>query len=259
MGVATLITVMTLVQGANLYVEQKIANLGTNVFRVGQDYRSRWPISRGGEGAQQNKNIYITDYRSRRRKDVSTVRQWARRSTARVTVRYQNKQARRLPPSSAIPQHGGYRHAHARSRPLLHRTSRTSHAGLRVRDRLDRVRTVFPGENPWGAHPRRERRIHVVGTFQKSVSVLGQDQDNFLVVPMHTVLKVRGRATVSTSSDKGGGGQEEFRPAQDDAAAFMRARRHNRPVQRMTLSISAQPIATYRSGKASVGSSSRSS
>src|SRR5207302_10523866 len=34
MGVATLITVMTIVQGANVYVEQKIANLGTNVFRV---------------------------------------------------------------------------------------------------------------------------------------------------------------------------------------------------------------------------------
>src|ERR1017187_2674034 len=34
MGVATLITVMTLVQGANTFVETKIANLGTNVFRV---------------------------------------------------------------------------------------------------------------------------------------------------------------------------------------------------------------------------------
>src|SRR5271169_7214486 len=34
MGVATLITVMTLVQGANSYVEQKIANLGTHVFQV---------------------------------------------------------------------------------------------------------------------------------------------------------------------------------------------------------------------------------
>jgi putative ABC transport system permease protein len=34
MGVATLITVMTLVEGANVYVEQKIANLGTNVFRI---------------------------------------------------------------------------------------------------------------------------------------------------------------------------------------------------------------------------------
>src|ERR1700751_6419583 len=34
MGVATLIVVMTIVQGANLYVEQKIANLGTNVFQI---------------------------------------------------------------------------------------------------------------------------------------------------------------------------------------------------------------------------------
>ena len=40
LGVATLITVMTLVQGANLYVEQKIADLGTNVFRV-----SRMPFA----------------------------------------------------------------------------------------------------------------------------------------------------------------------------------------------------------------------
>src|ERR1700724_3399959 len=34
MGVATLITVMTIVQGANVYVEQKIARLGTNVFQI---------------------------------------------------------------------------------------------------------------------------------------------------------------------------------------------------------------------------------
>jgi putative ABC transport system permease protein len=34
MDVATLITVMTIVQGANLFVEQKIANLGTNVFQM---------------------------------------------------------------------------------------------------------------------------------------------------------------------------------------------------------------------------------
>src|SRR5438105_15481564 len=34
MGVATLIKVMTIVQGANLYIEQKIANLGTDVFQI---------------------------------------------------------------------------------------------------------------------------------------------------------------------------------------------------------------------------------
>src|ERR1700732_1985156 len=34
MGVATVITGMTIVQGANAYVEGKIANLGTNVFQI---------------------------------------------------------------------------------------------------------------------------------------------------------------------------------------------------------------------------------
>jgi putative ABC transport system permease protein len=34
MGVATDITGMTIVQGANAYVEGKIANLGTNVFQI---------------------------------------------------------------------------------------------------------------------------------------------------------------------------------------------------------------------------------
>ena len=34
MGVATLITVMTIVQGANVYVEQKIARLGSDVFQI---------------------------------------------------------------------------------------------------------------------------------------------------------------------------------------------------------------------------------
>jgi len=60
MGVATLIAVMTMVQGANRYVETKIANLGTNVFRI-----SRLPfvltdfsvVAR----AQRNKNILLED------------------------------------------------------------------------------------------------------------------------------------------------------------------------------------------------------
>src|SRR5437764_5958539 len=34
MGVATLITVMTIVQGANLYVEQKVARLGSDIFQI---------------------------------------------------------------------------------------------------------------------------------------------------------------------------------------------------------------------------------
>src|SRR5579862_447107 len=60
MGVATLIAVMTLVQGANTYVEKKIANLGTNVFRM-----SRLPFAITDFSvlvkAQRNKNIQLDD------------------------------------------------------------------------------------------------------------------------------------------------------------------------------------------------------
>src|SRR5712671_7985862 len=61
MGVATLVTVMTIVQGANVYVEQKIANLGTNVFRV-----AKMPFAVVDfellVKAQKNKRLEYADY-----------------------------------------------------------------------------------------------------------------------------------------------------------------------------------------------------
>ena len=67
MGVAVLIMVITLILGANTYVEDKIANLGTNVFRIGKmpftstsrdEYRrairapiSAWPTLRASRPA----------------------------------------------------------------------------------------------------------------------------------------------------------------------------------------------------------------
>ncbi len=62
MGVATLITVMTIVQGANLYVEKKIANLGTDVFQV-----ARTPFAATDFNvvirALKNKHIELEDLR----------------------------------------------------------------------------------------------------------------------------------------------------------------------------------------------------
>src|SRR5439155_23772791 len=59
-GVANLITVMTLVQAANHYVEQKVANLSTNVFQIG-----RMPFAVTDftlySKAQRNKYFYPDD------------------------------------------------------------------------------------------------------------------------------------------------------------------------------------------------------
>src|SRR5579863_6502472 len=60
MGVATLITVMTLVQGANLYVEQKVANLGTNVFQIGRTPFVLLDL-KAIQKANRNKRITVED------------------------------------------------------------------------------------------------------------------------------------------------------------------------------------------------------
>src|SRR5689334_25036285 len=62
MGVATLITVMTLVQGANLYVEQKIARLGRNVFQIVKIPFAALDFGRIIK-ALKYKNLYMDDVR----------------------------------------------------------------------------------------------------------------------------------------------------------------------------------------------------
>src|SRR5690349_4803292 len=93
MGVATLITVMTIVQGANVYVEQKIANLGTNVFQI-----ARTPF------AVTDFNIIIKalKYRKIELDDVKAVAERctackevgaSATATGRIQARYLNREA----------------------------------------------------------------------------------------------------------------------------------------------------------------------
>jgi putative ABC transport system permease protein len=65
-----------------------------------------------------------------------------------------------------------------------------------------------------------------VGTFERIGSVLGQDQDNFIVIPLRTYLKLRGQRNSLLLQVKAEGSQQVFDRAQDDARRILRARRH---------------------------------
>src|ERR1700683_2100969 len=91
MGVATLITVMTLVQGANLYVEQKIANLGTNVFRLAKTSFAVFDFTVVVKSLK-NKNIDITDYQAVA--DLcKACEEVGASASGTLSLQYQNKQA----------------------------------------------------------------------------------------------------------------------------------------------------------------------
>jgi putative ABC transport system permease protein len=227
MGVATLITVMTLVQGANLYVEQKIANLGTNVFRIAKTPFAVVDFSIVVK-ALKNKNIDITDYRAVSDLCVSCGQVGAS-ATGTLTVQYENKEA---DDTSII----GY------TPDMVDIDTRTLDQGRYFTESEDRhaayvcvigaslVDQFFPNKNPVGKTIRTgSLEFTVVGTFQKLGSVLGQDQDNFVIIPLTTFLKVRGARTSLTIEVKAPDGEKSFNAAQDEARVIMRSRRHDQP------------------------------
>ena len=227
MGVATLMTVMTLVQGANLYVEQKIANLGTNVFRLAKTPFAVVDFTVVVKSLK-NKNIDIADYRAVAELCKACEEVGASASGA-LSVQYRNKQT---DDTSII----GY------TPNMLDIDTRTLDLGRYFTPGEDRhaayvcaigaslVDQFFPNENPIGRTIRTgSLEFTVIGTFQKLGSVLGQDQDNFAIIPLSTYLKVRGARSSLTLEIKASGGERNFNAAQDEVRVIMRSRRHDPP------------------------------
>ncbi|HTS65685.1 MAG TPA: ABC transporter permease [Candidatus Acidoferrales bacterium] len=224
MGVATLITVMTLVQGANLYVEQKIANLGTNVFRIG-----RLPFAVADftviNRAQRNRFFYPADMEALEA-NCQHCQYVGAALNSSVVLRYQNHE---------LDDATLYGHTPTMSE-IDTRTVDTGRYFTDMEDRHasdvcligDRVaREFFPDASPLGRTIRAgSAEFLVIGTFEKIGSVLGQDQDNFIVIPLRTFLKVRGQYNSLVIQVKADGPDDAFTKAQDDARRIMRARRH---------------------------------
>ena len=176
MGVATLITVMTIVQGANLYVEKKIANLGTDVFQV-----ARTPFAATDFNvvirALKNKHIEPEDLKAVQEYCVACKEVGATGSTT-ASVRYGDNELADV-------------NIHGHTPNMVDIDTRTVLQGRYFTDsENDRsapvcligasiIQNFFPGVDPLGKVIRLANAEYtVIGTFDKIGSVLGQDQDN---------------------------------------------------------------------------------
>lgn len=226
MGVATLITVMTIVQGANLYVEKKIANLGTDVFQM-----ARTPFAATDFNvvirALKNKHIEIEDLRAVRETCGSCKAVGASGNTT-AKVRYLDNE---------LADVNIYGHtsnmADIDTRTVLRGRYFTDSEDERsarvclIGDSL--IQNFFPGTDPLGKVIRiANDEYTVIGTFEKVGSVLGQDQDNLAIIPLNQFLRMRPRfsLTLNILSDPG---KQSFERAQEEATVILRARRHVRP------------------------------
>jgi len=222
MGVATLITVMTIVQGANFYVESKIANLGTNVFQI-----ARTPF------AVTDFNIIIKalKYKKIELDDVRAVtegcpacQEVGATASASVSARYGDKEQQDVNFYGQTPSMADIdTRAVEFGRYLTIAEAEHSANVCLIGDTL--VQRLFPGMDPIGKNIRvGNEEFLVIGIMEKIGSVLGQDQDNFVIIPLPVFLRLQGIHQSLTINVKTRTGQ--FETAQDQAQLILRARRH---------------------------------
>jgi putative ABC transport system permease protein len=222
MGVATLITVMTIVQGANVFVENKIANLGTNVFQI-----ARTPF------VVTDFNIVIKALKFRKieLEDMDAIAEKCRKcdlvgATASGTVRarYGDKEVQDVSLSGQTANMADIDTRSVVEGRYFTPAEATHRANVcLVGDTI--VQRLFPGINPIGKAIRvGTDELTIVGVMEKVGSVLGQDQDNFVMVPLPVFLRMQGPQTSLTINVKTT--PENFQDAQDEAQLLMRARRH---------------------------------
>ena len=224
MGVATLITVMTLIQGANVYVEHKIVNLGTDVFQVANVpfvARNFHEMIR----ALRNKHLNNDDVRAVAERCPHCDFVGAQVVTS-VTSRYHDHE---LQDTQLVGQTASM--GNIDSRAILQGRFITEFEeqkalnvcliGSALQEQL------FAGVDPLGrAISVDQQEFKIIGTYEKIGSVLGQDQDNFVVIPLTTYQRLRGTVLSLVVQVKSGGGAVVFQQAMDEARLALRARRH---------------------------------
>jgi putative ABC transport system permease protein len=222
MGVATLITVMTIVQGANKYVEQKIANLGTNVFQI-----ARTPFAVTDFNiiikALKFKKIDVDDMKAVAEGCAACEEVGATASTT-VRARYGNKELQDVSLSGETASMVDIDTRSVEVGRYFTPTEAEHRANVcLIGDTL--VQQLFLGVDPIGKNIRvGNDELLVIGIMEKVGSVLGQDQDNFVMVPLPVYLRIEGEHSSLTINVKTSAAN--FETAQDQAHLVLRARRH---------------------------------
>ncbi len=225
LSVCTLIIVVGLIEGTNQYIEDRVANMGSNVFLV-----LRFPIITEAQefvkALRRNKNVTWEDYEALRDtlklpKSVGV----ETRNNGKVragTLSFDDVSVRGVTASIGEmdveePATGRY----IVDSDSQHRAMVTC-IGSEVANRL------FPGVDPIG-HTMEIAGLpfEVVGVAKPIGTVLGQSQDNFAYIPIETFLKIYG-SNRSLAINIQARGAEWMARTQEEARVLMRARRHLR-------------------------------
>jgi putative ABC transport system permease protein len=222
----TLIVVMSLINGMNLFIADHIANLGANVFIV---HRFQW--AQGYEAwlraRRRNKPILMEEFEYLRDglKDYKNIGAEAEIQNINTSARYQNHSVYYLDIGGVTPNMIDIGQVKVASGRYI-TESDYQHESMVCFIGQDLVSTFFPNVEPLD----KEIMINgipfrVVGVAEKIGSTFGESQDNFVHMPLTTYRKLYSPRP-SLQVNVQAWDAEQMTVLEDQTRALLRARRH---------------------------------
>ncbi len=223
-GVATVIVVVSLIEGFNVYVDEKIADIGTNAFAVRKfsldDFAS---IEALNAARRRNKDITLDDVDALRARG-GAIQDVGAKADALGDVKFGSTTLMRIHISATTPNIADIERLEAQAGRYFNKGEDDARRnvcfiGADVSDKL------FPTSDPMGQTIRIDGRpCEVIGVGKALGSVFGQPRDMYVAMPLSTFLAAYGsRRSLSVSVTSSG--PQSYQEAIDEASVVMRTRR----------------------------------
>jgi putative ABC transport system permease protein len=226
-GVASVIAVVTLVNGANSFIATKFSSYGADVFTVSK-MPSIITSSEEYEAMQKRKDILVPDYRYVLENCKLCTGMGAQQATIGKVVHgiqsVTDTQIRGY--TWQMPSLENLNIAQGRD----FTDADEEHASHVAIIGTDIVEHLLPGLDPIGQELRVDGVPYtVIGVSEKQGSTFGASQDNWVGVPLTTYQKSYGTAKTVTVYIKAASAGAPLEAAADEVRVLMRSRRHDPP------------------------------
>ena len=220
----TLIVVMSVINGMNLYIADHIANLGVNTFIVtqykwAQGYDSWLKARRRNRPIRMEDYRFLQDYVQGYKAVGATAGYWGR------TAHYGNQIVYDVELSGVTPSMIDIGQQKVNYGRYISESDYTHGAPVCFIG-TDLVDKFFPNVDPIGKEIRvGDQSFRVIGVAEKIGTTFGQSQDNFVMIPLTTFQRFffnRPELNVSVQAWSAA----QMIPLEDEVRSLMRVRRH---------------------------------
>ncbi len=227
-GVATVIVVVSLVEGFNAYVDDKIANIGTNAFGIQkysiEDFSS---VEALNAARKRNKDITLEDLQALKARGAA-IKDAGGKAGGPGDVKFGAITLFRIPINATTPNIAEIEHVEASDgRYFLESDERVRRNVCFIG--ADVAEKLFPTMNPINQMIKIDGRPYqIIGVGKALGTVFGQPRDMYVSIPLSTFLSTYGsrrsiNISVTALSDAA------YLDAIDEARVVMRSRRRLEP------------------------------